>query len=133
MRISDWSSDVCSSDLPWATDEQYDLLRRYLAARHPGGGMASMDEGDYADMVEQSPVTSFVNEYREPAAAGEKGRLVCACLTHRQADGLSMNYSFLDPDHAEPQGLRNFLLMVHTRHPREVSLATSGKRGVGNK
>src|SRR3546814_8378707 len=65
MRISDWSSDVCSSDLPWATDEQYDLLRRYLAARHPGGGMASMDEGDYADMVEQSPVTSFVIEYRE--------------------------------------------------------------------
>src|SRR3546814_6453170 len=56
---------------PWATDEQYDLLRRYLAARHPGGGMASMDEGDYADMVEQSPVTSFVIEYREPAAAGE--------------------------------------------------------------
>src|SRR3546814_5763403 len=38
---------------PWATDEQYDLLRRYPAARHPGGGMARMDEGDYADMVEQ--------------------------------------------------------------------------------
>src|SRR3546814_12937436 len=107
MRISDWSSDVCSSDLPWATDEQYDLLRRYLAARHPGGGMASMDEGDYADMVEQSPVTSFVIEYREPAAAGEKGRLVGACLTDRQADGLSMIYSFFDPDHAERHGLRS--------------------------
>ena len=23
---------------PWATDEQFHLLRRYLAARHPGGG-----------------------------------------------------------------------------------------------
>src|SRR3546814_3233287 len=23
MRISDWSSDVCSSDLPWLTDQWY--------------------------------------------------------------------------------------------------------------
>ena len=42
---------------PWATDEQFQLLRRYLASRHPGGGMAEMDESDYADMVEHSPVT----------------------------------------------------------------------------
>ena len=42
---------------PWATDEQYRLLRRYLAARHPSGGMSGMDDSDYADMVEQSPVT----------------------------------------------------------------------------
>src|SRR3546814_12280681 len=70
-----------------------------------------MDEGDYADMVEQSPVTSFVIEYREPAAAGEKGRLVGACLTDRQADGLSMIYSFFDPDHAERHGLGNFIII----------------------
>ena len=25
-------------------------------ARHPGGGMAEMDEQDYADMIEQTPV-----------------------------------------------------------------------------
>ena len=51
---------------PWATDEQFQLLRRYLAARHPGGGMAGMDEDDYADMVEHSPVHSLIVEYREP-------------------------------------------------------------------
>ena len=49
---------------PWATDEQYQLLRRYLATRHPGGGMTGMDEEDYADMVEHSPVNSLVFEYR---------------------------------------------------------------------
>ncbi|MEO7168892.1 MAG: arginyltransferase, partial [Sphingomonas sp.] len=41
---------------PWATDEQFQLLRRYLSSRHPGGGMTQMDDTDYADMVEQSPV-----------------------------------------------------------------------------
>lgn len=73
---------------PWATDEQFALLRRYLAARHPGGGMAGMDESDYADMVEQSPVMSSIVEYREPSAHGGRGRLVGACLTDQQGDGL---------------------------------------------
>src|SRR3546814_8354498 len=82
MRISDWSSDVCSSD----------LLRSYLASRHPDGGMADMDEQDFADMVEQTPVDSYMIEYREPAADGGKGRLVGCCLTDRQGDGLSIIY-----------------------------------------
>src|SRR5690349_21848792 len=29
---------------PWSTEEQFELLRKYLAARHPGGGMIEMDE-----------------------------------------------------------------------------------------
>ncbi len=67
---------------PWTTDEQFDLLRRYLAVRHPGGGMAEMDEFDYADMVEQTPVNTYVIEYRDLA-----GKLIGACLTDHQADG----------------------------------------------
>src|SRR3546814_11162645 len=86
MRISDWSSDVCSSD----------LLRSYLASRHPDGGMADMDEQDFADMVEQTPLDSYMIEYREPAADGGKGRLVGCCLTDRQGDGLSMNSNLFD-------------------------------------
>ena len=60
-RNADLEVSACR---PWATDEQFQLLRRYLASRHPGGGMAEMDEGDYADMVEHSPVNSFIVEYR---------------------------------------------------------------------
>lgn len=107
---------------PWATDEQFDLLRRYLSSRHPGGGMAGMDESDYADMVEQSPVKSFVIEYREPSVNGRRGRLVGACLTDQQADGLSMIYSFFDADHPQRPGLGNLIIMDHILRARQAGL-----------
>jgi len=107
---------------PWATDEQFRLLRRYLAARHPGGGMAGMDDGDYADMVEHSPVNSFVVEYREPAQGGKRGRLIGACLTDQQADGLSMIYSFFEADQTARKGLGNVIIMDHILRARAVGL-----------
>ena len=107
---------------PWATDEQFQLLRRYLSARHPGGGMAGMDEDDYADMVEQSTVESFVVEDREPGVGGRPGRLVGACLTDRQADGLSMIYSFFDAADTTRPALGNFIIMDHILRAREAGL-----------
>ncbi|AKH42419.1 arginine-tRNA-protein transferase [Altererythrobacter atlanticus] len=107
---------------PWATAEQYALLQRYLEARHPGGGMAAMDEIDYADMVEHTAVSSFVIEYREPTENGEPGRLVGACLTDRQGDGLSMIYSFYDPEHKARSGLGNYIILDHIRRAAEAGL-----------
>ncbi len=52
-RNADLEVTACKA---WATEEQYELLRRYLGARHPDGGMVEMDEHDFSDMVEQSPV-----------------------------------------------------------------------------
>ncbi|MEO0688886.1 MAG: arginyltransferase [Pseudomonadota bacterium] len=98
---------------PWATDEQFELLTKYLGARHPDGGMSAMDELDYADMVEHTPVTSNLVEYREPTPDGSPGKLVGACLTDRQGDGLSMIYSFYDPDHADRAGLGNYIILDH--------------------
>ncbi|GAA0728016.1 arginyltransferase [Sphingomonas japonica] len=109
-RHGDLEVSACRA---WATDEQFQLLRRYLRSRHPGGGMATMDEQDFADMVEQSPVESFMVEYREPAVNGRPGKLVGACITDQQADGLSMIYSFFDADHPTRQGLGNFIIMDH--------------------
>jgi arginine-tRNA-protein transferase len=111
-RNSDLVAVLCQ---PWATAEQFELLQRYLAARHPGGGMASMDESDFADMVEHTPVTSYVIEYREPTADGRPGRLVGACLTDRQGDGLSMVYSFYEPEHDTRTGLGNYIILDHIR------------------
>ncbi|GGE81755.1 arginyltransferase [Sphingomonas prati] len=109
-RHADLDITACK---PWTTEEQFALLRRYLAARHPGGGMAEMDELDFADMVEQTPVDTLVVEYREPAVDGRPGRLVGACLTDHQADGLSMVYSFFEPDESVRQGLGTFIILDH--------------------
>jgi arginine-tRNA-protein transferase len=119
-RHADLEVTACRA---WATDEQYQLLRRYLSARHPAGGMAGMDEDDYADMIEHSPVNSLIVEYREPAKNGRRGRLVGACLTDRQADGLSMIYSFFAADQDDRPGLGNFIIMDHIMRARDAGLA----------
>ncbi|UVO51926.1 arginyltransferase [Sphingomonas sp. SUN019] len=107
---------------PWATDEQFQLLRNYLRSRHPGGGMAGMDEEDYSDMIEQSPVNSVIVEYREPGMNGAQGRLIGACLTDRQADGLSMIYSFFAADVPDRQGLGNLIILDHIHRARAAGL-----------
>ena len=109
-RNSDLEVTACK---PWTTEEQYALLRRYLADRHPGGGMAGMDENDFADMVEQTPVRSYVVEYREPSIDGRPGKLVGACLSDQQGDGLSMIYSFYDVGPDARRGLGTFIILDH--------------------
>jgi arginine-tRNA-protein transferase len=112
-RNGDLVATLCR---PWSTAEQFELLQRYLGARHPGGGMATMDDVDYADMVEHTPVTTHLIEYREPSADGvTPGRLVGACLTDRQADGLSMIYSFYEPEDTARTGLGNYIILDHIR------------------
>ena len=113
---------VVTAQRPWATEEQYELLRHYLAARHPGGGMAEMDETDYADMVEQSPVDTYVMEYREPTTDGSVGRLVGACLADRQSDGLSMIYSFFDTGPDARKGLGTSIILDHIQRARADGL-----------
>ena len=61
------------------TSEQYSLFRGYIDARHADGGMADMTVLDYAMMVEDSIIDTFVTEYRPKpaplaAARGDKQR-----------------------------------------------------------
>ena len=108
---------------PWTTEEQFALLRRYLKARHPGGGMAQMDELDFADMVEQTPVQTHIVEYREPTMDGRPGRLIGACLTDTQADGVSMVYSFFETEDPARPGLGTYIILDHIRRATENGLA----------
>src|SRR4029077_1302628 len=85
------------------TSEQYSLFRRYLDARHAEGGMADMTVLDYAMMVEDTHVTTRLVEYRRrgPDTAIHRrgqGELLAVSLTDVLSDGLSMVYSFYDPE-----------------------------------
>ena len=109
-RHADLEVTACRA---WSTQEQYDLMRRYLDSRHPEGGMAGMDDVDFADMVEHSAVDTLVVEYREPSRGGRLGKLVGACITDRQGDGLSMIYSFFAPEDEGRAGLGTFIILDH--------------------
>ncbi len=75
--------------------------------------MAEMDEQDYADMIEQTPVRTYVIEYREPSVDGKPGKLVGACLSDQQGDGLSMIYSFYDVGEGARKGLGTYIILDH--------------------
>lgn len=113
--------DVAACD-PIATDEQFQLLQHYLAARHPAGGMAAMDGYDFAEMIETSPVDTLVVEYREMAADGGPGKLVGACLTDKQSDGLSMVYSFYDTGPDARPGLGTYIILDHIMRAAAVGM-----------
>jgi arginine-tRNA-protein transferase len=44
---------------------------------------------------------------------GRPGRLVGACLTDQQSDGLSMIYSFFEPDDERRSGLGTYIILDH--------------------
>jgi arginine-tRNA-protein transferase len=106
---------------PWATEEQFALFRRYLDSRHADGGMADMDIFEFAAMIEETPVRSRVVEYTLPDGPGGRRRLVAVSLTDVLDDGLSMVYSFYDPDLAA-QSLGTYVILDHVALAREAGL-----------
>ena len=49
-----------------ATAEQFQLFQRYQQARHGDGDMATMSFYDYRAMVEDTPIETFIVEFRDP-------------------------------------------------------------------
>lgn len=105
---------------PWATEDQFTLFRRYLDHRHATGGMADMDLFEFAAMVEETPVRSRLIEYLTPDP--ERGTdLKAVCLTDILDDGLSMVYSFFDPDR-EGDSLGTYVILDHIEIARDLGL-----------
>lgn len=102
---------------PWATEEQYDLFRRYLDSRHADGGMADMDVFEFAAMIEETPIRSRVIEYNDVRTR----ELVGVCLTDVLSDGVSMVYSFYGPDRPK-DGLGNYMILDHIEIARSAGL-----------
>jgi leucyl-tRNA---protein transferase len=105
-----------------ATQEQYELFKHYISKRHAQGGMNHMDELDYADMLESSPVETYVVEYRAPSRYGEAGELLGVCITDAQKDGLSLVYSFFNPDSPYYKSLGCFIILEHIARAQSLGL-----------
>jgi arginine-tRNA-protein transferase len=102
------------------------LFRAYIDARHADGGMADMTVLDYAMMVEDSIIDTFMTEYRlapDPAAKtpGERRPLVAMALCDRLSDGISMVYSFYEPEAAR-RGLGTYMILEHIAYARRLGI-----------
>jgi len=127
-RVLDLNADLVGEmRIPVPTSEQYSVFRGYLDSRHRDGGMADMTVLDYAMMVEDSHVETRIIEYRrrgpDTHVTGRgAGPLLGVALTDLLGDGLSMVYSFFDPDVAA-RSLGTFMILDHIARARRLGLS----------
>ena len=108
------------------TAEQYGLFRAYIDSRHADGGMAEMSMLDYAMMVEDGLVDTFVTEYRTPPRresgnGDSKAPLIAVALSDHLSDGISMVYSFFEPGVPE-RSLGTYMILEQIEHARQLGL-----------
>jgi arginine-tRNA-protein transferase len=122
-RILRANANVMSSRMdPTPSSEQYSLFRAYIDARHADGGMAEMSVLDYSLMVEDSVVETTVTEYRrKPDPRSGEAPLVGVSLCDRLSDGISMVYSFYDPDHSA-RSLGTYMILEQVDYARRLGL-----------
>jgi arginine-tRNA-protein transferase len=111
-----------------ATTEQYALFRDYIGERHSDGGMAEMSVLDYSMMVEDSAVETFITEYRRKgtsrllsSAVTGDSPLSAAALCDHLSDGLSLVYSYFDPDLTD-RSLGSYIILEHIEYARSLGL-----------
>ena len=104
-----------------ATSEHYSLFRGYIDSRHSDGGMADMSVVDFSAMVDDNFVDSRLVEYRVRNGDNGPGRLVAAVLIDILGDGISMIYSFYDPDEAE-RSLGTFMILDNIARVKRLGL-----------
>jgi arginine-tRNA-protein transferase len=118
-RIARRNSDVASEmRIAVPTSEQYAIFRAYLDSRHRDGGMADMTVLDYAMMVEDSHIETRIIEYRLRPSI----ELVAIALTDVLGDGLSMVYSFFEPDQSA-RSLGTFMVLDHIARAQRMGLS----------
>jgi arginyl-tRNA--protein-N-Asp/Glu arginylyltransferase len=116
-RILRHNVDLVGCERPLvATGEQFELFTRYLAGRHADGGMSAMSWADYRAMVNDSPVSGLVAEWRRT-----DGSLIAVSLTDRCASGLSGVYKFFDPDEGR-RSLGSLIVLWHIERARALQL-----------
>lgn len=100
-----------------ATGEQFSLFVAYQKSRHGDGDMARMDAYDYQALVEDTPVSTSMLEFRDL-----DGSLVSACVVDHLSDGPSAVYSFFDPAEAR-RSLGTYMILWLVEYARARGLS----------
>jgi arginine-tRNA-protein transferase len=116
-KVARQNADLLTAETPArASAEQFALFQRYQAARHGDGDMAAMGFYDYRAMVEDTPITTGMVEFRE-----RDGRLVGGCLTDWLSDGLSAVYSFFETEQPA-RSLGTYAILWLVERARQLGL-----------
>jgi len=99
-----------------ASTEQYQIFSEYQNRRHASGDMAKMDFYEYQALIEETPIDTFVAEFRN-----SDERLVGAMLADRVDDGLSAVYSFFDPDE-DTRSLGTYMILWLIENAKQMDL-----------
>ena len=120
-RVARRNADLArETATPLATEERFALFRSYLRIRHGESEMADMSIQEFAAMIEETPVRSFLIDYFAPTENGGR-TLVAVCLSDVLDDGMSMVYSFYDPDCVRTS-LGTYAILDHVAIAREAGL-----------
>jgi leucyl-tRNA---protein transferase len=96
--------------------EHYALYRRYLYARHPGGGMDPEDRDAFHSFLSSAWGYTEIMAIREPG-----GRLLAGAVVDRVPQGLSAVYTYFDPDLPD-LSLGTFAVLTEIERARALGL-----------
>ena len=95
--------------------EHFALYRRYISARHRGGGMDNPSPGQYRDFLTSAWCDTLFFEYTLGAA------VVAVSVIDRLADAFSCVYTFFDPAHGRRSlGTYAILHAIDVTHRRSL-------------
>lgn len=126
-RIVNRNRDLIGRPVPAiASSEHFGLFRDYIDLRHGDGGMADMTVLDFSVMIEDSPIKTFLIEYRlkteEPLERHDAvGNLQAVALCDQLSDGLSMVYSFFDTSE-DARSLGTYMILDCIERTRRLGL-----------
>lgn len=93
----------------------FDLYRRYLSARHSGGGMDNPDPEDYLRFLTASAIDTVFYEMRSD------DQLLGVAVVDRLKNGLSAVYTFFEPEAAQ-RSPGTLAILLQVQQARKLGL-----------
>jgi len=102
---------VCNSDY---NNEHYELYKKYIKSRHPGGGMDDDDVKSYKSFVTSSWSETHLYEFRI------ESKLIAVAVTDHLNDSMSAVYTYFDPDFSK-QSLGVYSVLWQVQYAIELN------------